>query len=68
MGLERVCWVRVVRRDSDVRAEVAGIVRRRPVVRLVPLRVATALVTEGVPVVVTDEHAGERVEAAAVPA
>ena len=68
LGLDRVCWVRVVRRGGHVRAEVAGILRRRPVVRLVPLAVATSLVSRGVPVVVTGERPDELVGAVDVPA
>lgn len=51
-GLERTCWVRLVRDRDGLRAEVAGIARRRPVVRRIPTSVAGRLIADGVPVVV----------------
>lgn len=57
LGLERVCWVRFRRG----RADVAGIVRRRPVVRPVPIAVAAELVARGVPVVFSGDGTGDGV-------
>jgi hypothetical protein len=47
-----VCWVRLVRHPSGLRAEVAGVLKRRPVTRSVPLAVAAELIDAGMPVVV----------------
>ena len=51
LGLEWLCYVKLVREDGGLRAEVAGVSRRRPVVRRVPVSVAGRLVADGVPVV-----------------
>ena len=49
LGLQRVRWVRITMGASGPRCRVAGIAHRRPVVRTVPLRTATALLAAGVP-------------------
>ena len=49
LGLQRVNWVRILVHDGGTRCQVAGIGHRRPVVRTVPLRTATALMAAGVP-------------------
>lgn len=52
LGLHRVSWVRIVLAPAGARCDVAGVAHRRPVVRPVPLRTATALMAAGVPAVV----------------
>lgn len=49
LGLQRVNWVRILVHDDGTRCQVAGIAHRRPVLRTVPLRTATALMAAGVP-------------------
>ncbi|MGH9282160.1 MAG: hypothetical protein ACRD0S_04415 [Acidimicrobiales bacterium] len=49
LGLQRVRWVRITMSPSGPRCQVAGMAHRRPVVRSVPLRTATALLAAGVP-------------------
>jgi hypothetical protein len=49
LGLERISWVRVLVGAGSPRCAVGGIAHRRPVVRSVPLRTATALIAAGVP-------------------
>jgi hypothetical protein len=49
LGLQRVRWVRITLEPSGPRCQVAGMAHRRPVVRAVPLRTATALLAAGVP-------------------
>lgn len=58
LGLERVNWVRVVHGPAGARCHVAGIAHRRPVLRRVPLRTASALLAAGVPGVVRSAPAG----------
>ena len=55
LGLQRVNWVRIVLRPGGASCEVAGLAHRRPVLRTVPLRTATALLAAGVPGVVRSE-------------
>jgi hypothetical protein len=55
LGLQRVSWVRIVLRPGGASCEVAGVGHRRPVLRTVPLRTATALLAAGVPGVVRSE-------------
>ncbi|HVM01469.1 MAG TPA: hypothetical protein VM263_02270 [Acidimicrobiales bacterium] len=52
LGLQRVSWVRIVVGPGRTTCEVAGMAHRRPVLRTVPLRTATALLAAGVPGVV----------------
>lgn len=52
LGLQRVSWVRIVVGPERTTCEVAGMAHRRPVLRTVPLRTATALLAAGVPGVV----------------
>lgn len=66
LGLQRVSWVRVHVGGHGVRCEVAGIAHRRPVVRTVSLRTATALAAGGVPLVVRSDRGG-RSTASSVP-
>ena len=49
LGLQRVNWVRILVQEQGTRCQVAGIAHRRPVLRTVPLRTATALMAAGVP-------------------
>ncbi|MGQ0521629.1 MAG: hypothetical protein ACT4PX_10835 [Actinomycetota bacterium] len=49
LGLRRVRWVRIVADGDGTRCTVGGIAHRRPVVRAIPLRTATALLAAGVP-------------------
>ncbi|MGH9178592.1 MAG: hypothetical protein ACRD0N_08575 [Acidimicrobiales bacterium] len=49
LGLQRVHWVRITVGPSGPVCLVAGQAHRRPVVRSVPLRTATALLAAGVP-------------------
>ena len=51
LGLDWLCYVKLVREDAGVRAEVAGICHHRPVTRHVPVRLAGELVEDGIPVV-----------------
>ena len=55
--------MRLSRFPGGLRAEVGGVLRRRPVERHVPVAVAADLVAHGVPVVVHDERVGRPVEA-----
>lgn len=52
MGMKRVSWVRVVLDGDDCRAEVHGLGHRLPRTLRVPLATASALVGEGVPLLV----------------
>ena len=49
VGMRRVTCVRIVLGGPSVRAEVVGTADRLPVVRPVPLRVASALIAAGTP-------------------
>lgn len=49
LGLQRVRWVRILADQAGTQCTVAGIAHRRPVVRSIPLRTATALLAAGVP-------------------
>jgi hypothetical protein len=65
--MARVTWVRVSRGPEGTRCHVAGVAHRRPVLRRVPLRTATALLAAGVPGLVrsTVLHGAEPVAAGA---
>lgn len=52
LGMRRVRWVRISVSDEGVRAEVAGIAHRFPIIRPVPLHWATTLIRAGCPYVV----------------
>lgn len=58
LGLRRVGWVRVVLGAGAPRCQVVGTSFRRPVVREIPLRTATALLAAGVPGVVRSPARG----------
>ena len=51
-GLRRVAWVRVAVDAAGVRCEAVGTGHRSPVVRRIPLSMATRLIAAGVPSVV----------------
>jgi hypothetical protein len=51
LGLDRLCYVKLIRGRTGLRAEVEGVCHHRPVTRRVPVRVAGDLVAAGVPVV-----------------
>ena len=55
LGMRRVRWVRISVSDDGVRAEVAGIAHRFPVVRRVPLQWANSLIKAGCPYVLRRE-------------
>ena len=63
LGLDRTCWVRLVRDRDGLHAELAGISKRRPVVRRIPASVAGRLIADGVPVVVHRDTVDEAVGA-----
>lgn len=63
LGLDRTCWVRLLRDRDGLHAELAGVSRRRPVVRRIPTSVAARLIAEGVPVVVHRLPADEALSA-----
>ena len=65
LGLRRVRWVRITVGSSGPVCMVAGQAHRRPVVRSVPLRTATALLAAGVPGWVHDVRMPVRTAAAA---
>ncbi len=52
LGMRRVRFVRISVSDDGVKAEVAGIAHRFPIVRRVPLNWANALIKSGCPYVV----------------
>lgn len=52
LGMRRVRWVRISVTDNGVRAEVAGIAHRLPIIRPVPLHQASTLIRAGCPYVV----------------
>ena len=56
LGMRRVRWVRISVSDTGVKAEVAGIAHRFPVIRQVPLRWANTLIRSGCPSVVHDRR------------
>ncbi len=56
LGMRRVLWVRISISDAGVRAEVAGISHRRPIVRPLPLPRANALIRAGCPYVVRHDR------------
>ena len=56
LGMRRVRWVRISLSETGVRAEVAGIAHRFPVIRRVPLRWANTLIRSGCPYVVRDDR------------
>lgn len=56
LGMRRVRWVRISVSDDGVRAEVAGIAHRFPVVRRVPLQWANSLIKAGCPYVIRREQ------------
>ena len=55
LGMRRVRWVRISVSDDGVRAEVAGIAHRFPIVRRVPLQWANSLIKAGCPYVLRRE-------------
>ncbi len=52
LGMRRVRWVRISVSDAGVRADVAGIAHRFPIVRRVPLQWAHKLIRAGCPYVI----------------
>lgn len=52
LGMKRISWVRIVLDDEDCRAEVHGLGHRLPRTLRVPPATASALVAEGVPLLV----------------
>jgi hypothetical protein len=62
-GMRRVSWVRIDLTGPQPYAEVAGVGQHRPVIRSVPLSVATGLAAEGVRTIVRrptePHHAGD---------
>ena len=54
--MRRVRWVRISVSDTGVKAEVAGIAHRFPIIRRVPLQWANTLIRSGCPYVVRDER------------
>jgi len=52
LGMRRVRWVRISVSDQGVRAEVAGIAHRFPIIRPVPMQWARLLIRSGCPYVV----------------
>ncbi|HVE47670.1 MAG TPA: hypothetical protein VNA57_13100 [Acidimicrobiales bacterium] len=56
LGMRRVRWVRLSVSDTGVKAEVAGIAHRFPIVRRVPLQWARTLIRSGCPYVVRHER------------
>jgi hypothetical protein len=56
LGMRRVRWVRITVSDDGVRAEVAGIAHRFPIIRHVPLQWANSLVKAGCPYVIRREQ------------
>ena len=63
VGLARVRWVRVEVGEGGPTCHVYGTTGRRAAVRRVPLRVATALIAQGVPSVVRHPPVHRRVPA-----
>ena len=56
LGMRRVRWVRISVSESGVRAEVAGIAHRFPIIRRVPLRWANTLIRSGCPYVIRHDR------------
>ena len=56
LGMRRVRWVRISVSDDGVRAEVAGIAHRFPIIRRVPLQWANSLIQAGCPYVLRREQ------------
>jgi hypothetical protein len=56
LGMRRVRFVRLSVTDAGVRAEVAGIAHRFPIVRRVPLQWANTLIRSGCPYVIRREQ------------
>lgn len=54
IGMRRVRFVKISVSNSGVKAEVAGIAHRFPIIRQVPLRWANTLIRSGCPYVVRD--------------
>ena len=52
LGMRRVRWVRISITDDGVKADVAGIAHRFPIVRRVPLSWANTLIKSGCPYVI----------------
>jgi hypothetical protein len=59
LGMRRVRWVIVTVTDDSVRAEVAGLAHRFPIMRPVTMQVANRLIRAGVPVFVRRPGGGE---------
>ena len=56
IGMRRVQWVRISISDDGLRAEVAGLAHRLPIIRPVPLlRAGRSLIRAGCPYVVRDD-------------
>ncbi|MEA2686484.1 MAG: hypothetical protein QOE93_1679 [Actinomycetota bacterium] len=56
LGMRRVRWVRISISDTGVKAHVAGIAHRFPIIRPVSLNWANTLIRAGCPYVVRDER------------
>jgi hypothetical protein len=56
IGMRRVRWVRISVSDGGIRAEVAGLAHRLPIIRPVPLHWANSLIRAGCPYVVRRER------------
>ena len=56
IGTRRVQWVRISISDDGLRADVAGLAHRLPIIRPVPLPRAYALIRAGCPYVVRDDR------------
>jgi hypothetical protein len=57
LGMRRVRWVRISVTDEGVKADVAGIAHRFPIVRRVPLAWANTLIKAGCPYVIRRHQA-----------
>ncbi|MEA2825566.1 MAG: hypothetical protein QOG43_5 [Actinomycetota bacterium] len=58
LGMRRVRWVRISVTDHGVKADVAGIAHRFPIVRRVPLTWANTLIKAGCPYVIRHQAPG----------
>jgi hypothetical protein len=63
LGMRRVRWVRISVSDDGVRADVAGLAHRFPIIRPVPMHWANTLIKAGCPYVVRRVGRIGRVEA-----
>ena len=59
LGMRRVRWVVITVTDEGVRAEVAGLAHRFPIMRPVTVQVANRLIRAGVPAFVRRPGGGE---------